>query len=82
MNPVQQMQEVLEYLCRSLVHQPEDVQVSYTQEENNITFVVTCNPDDMGRLIGRSGKRASAIRTIVKAKAAQTELRVNVDFQG
>jgi predicted RNA-binding protein YlqC (UPF0109 family) len=60
---------LVDLLCRSLVDEPEAVEVEEVDEEGDLVFEVRVEGGDLGRLIGRGGKVASAIRTIVKAAA-------------
>lgn len=72
-------QELLVYLTRSLVSHPEDVAI-LTEEEGDATILkVQVNPQDLGRLIGRGGKTAKALRELVgKAAACHKEGKVQV----
>jgi len=72
-------QELLTYLTRSLVRDPSKVEISSSQEEDITVFKVNVDPADMGRLIGREGRTAKAIRELVgKAAACNQEGRVQV----
>lgn len=77
---ISELQELLLFLCRSLVIDTEAVQVKIDEQGNTVAMKVTCSPDDMGRLIGRGGRRAQAIRVLMKAKASQVDRRVVIDF--
>ena len=61
------MKELLEYLARLLVDLPDQVEVRELQGEHNTLLELRVAPDDMGKVIGRGGKTAQAIRTLVKA---------------
>ena len=70
---------VLEYLIRSIVEQPDEVRIQASGDER-CTFSVTVADGDMGRVIGRRGRVANAIRTIVRAAAVRDETEIDVDF--
>lgn len=69
------MKATLEYLARSLVEHPDDVEVSAVEGEQATVFRLRVNPEDMGRVIGRHGRTARALRQI--ARAAATKAGVN-----
>ena len=77
------MKELLTYLTKSLVKFPDDVVVKEeaTAEEGLVKFSLHVNPEDMGRVIGRNGKTARAIRLIVSARAAMENKRSRVDIE-
>ncbi len=70
---------VLEYLIRSIVEEPDEVRIQASGDER-CTFSVTVADGDMGRVIGRRGRVANAIRTIVRAAAVRDETEIDVDF--
>ena len=70
---------VLEYLIRSIVEEPDEVRIQ-TSGKDRCTFSVTVADGDMGRVIGRRGRVANAIRTIVRAAAVRDETEIDVDF--
>ncbi len=72
--------ELLEYMAKSLVNNPDEVRVRKTERGNTIVFELSVAPDDMGKIIGKGGKRAQAIRSIMKAKYSKTGKRVVVDI--
>ncbi len=74
------MEKLVEYIVKSLVLDEGSVQVSMTEDENEKVIHVMVNPDDMGRIIGKGGKIASSIRTIVKSLSAKEEKKVFVKF--
>ena len=55
-------------MAKSLVNHPEDVSVKKTERGNTVVLELTVNPEDMGKVIGKGGRRAQAIRSIMKAK--------------
>ena len=75
------MKELLEYLARGLVEHPDQVRVKEVQEDDGATVLeLSVADDDYGSVIGRGGRTASALRTIVKAAAARDKRRVFVDI--
>jgi predicted RNA-binding protein YlqC (UPF0109 family) len=74
------MRDLVEYLSRALVEDPESVRVEEVDEGGDVVLEVTVAGDDLGRLIGRGGRVANAIRTIAKAAATREDRRVMVEF--
>ena len=67
------MKELVEVLAQALVDQPESVQVTRRDEEDAVFIELRVAPEDMGKVIGKQGRIAKAIRTVVKAAAAREE---------
>ncbi|HMT05107.1 MAG TPA: KH domain-containing protein [Solirubrobacterales bacterium] len=74
------MQEMLLYITRALVEDPDAVEVEELEEDGDLVFEITVGDDDLGRVIGRGGRVANAIRTVAKAAAVREERRVLVDI--
>jgi predicted RNA-binding protein YlqC (UPF0109 family) len=76
------MKELLEYIAKSLVNNPDDVSVTEikTDSDRSITLELRVAKEDMGKVIGRQGKIARTIRTIMKAAAIKENTRVQVDI--
>lgn len=74
------MKEVVEVLAKALVDHPEQVIVVQKDTERTVHLQLTVAPEDMGKVIGKQGKIANAIRTIVKAAAVKDGRRVVVDI--
>jgi len=74
------MRELVEFLARALVDDPDSVQVEEVEEDGGLVLEVTASGDDMGRLIGKGGRVANAIRTVAKAASTRAEQRVLVEF--
>ncbi len=74
------MKELVEFLVRSLVDKPEEVKVSQTEGEAVTILEIRVASDDAGKVIGKEGKIANAIRIIVKAAAAKSGKRVSVEI--
>ena len=68
-------------IARAIVDSPDEVAVSQTEDENSITLVLSVAPDDMGMVIGKHGKIAKAIRSLIKAAAGNTHKKVNVEIK-
>ena len=75
------MKELLEYIAKSLVDNPQEVVVSEHDDENTIVLELKVAADDMGKVIGKQGKIAKSIRTIAKATAGKEGKRVIVEIQ-
>jgi predicted RNA-binding protein YlqC (UPF0109 family) len=72
---------VLEYLVRSVVDDPDGVQVEVTEgRRNEVSLDVRVADGDMGRVIGKRGRIAQAIRTVVRAAAARDGVTVDIEF--
>lgn len=74
------MLELVELIAKELVTKPEEVEVSSRQEGNTFVIEIRANKDDLGRIIGKEGRIAKAIRTIVKASAIKDGVKVAVDI--
>jgi predicted RNA-binding protein YlqC (UPF0109 family) len=74
------MKELVEFLCRELVDDPDEVRVTETHDDRGPKLRVTVAPGDMGKVIGRGGRTAKAIRTVVRAAATRQGTSAYVDF--
>jgi hypothetical protein len=74
------MAELLEYLARKLVDEPEAVRVERVEEEDTIVLRLYVAEDDLGKVIGRQGRIARALRTIVRAGSARERRRVQLEI--
>jgi predicted RNA-binding protein YlqC (UPF0109 family) len=75
------MKELLEYLAQGLVEHPGEVQVAETEEDDgSIVLELSVGQDDYGSVIGRGGRTAQALRTVIKAAAVKDGRRVFVDI--
>jgi uncharacterized protein len=75
------MKELLEYLARGLVEHPDEVRVNEVQEDDGaVVLELSVGDDDYGNVIGRGGRTAAALRTVVKTAAVRTKRRVFVDI--
>ena len=75
------MQELVTVLAKALVEKPEDVQVETVEEEDRTILKLHVAQEDMGRVIGKKGRIAKAIRTIVKSAATREKKKVSVDIE-
>ena len=75
------MKELVEILAKSLVDNPDDVVVNETSDDSTINIELTVAPDDMGKVIGKGGRIAKSIRTVVKAAASKGDKKVIVDIR-
>lgn len=74
------MKELVEVIAKSLVDHPEDVRVEEKQRDRQVTLELRVDEDDMGKVIGRQGRIAKAMRTVVKAAATRENKKVSVDI--
>lgn len=65
------MKELLDYLARALVDHPDDVQIEMIEGERSFILQLKVHPDDIGKVIGKQGRIAQALRTLVKAAATK-----------
>ncbi len=75
------MQELLEYLAKALVDDPDAVRVeSFDEDDGSIVLELSVGDEDYGQVIGRGGRTANALRTVLKAAAVKEGRRVFVDI--
>ncbi len=74
------MQDLVELLSKSLVDNPEAVQINVQEDDNNVLIEVRVASEDMGKIIGKQGKIARAIRTLAKARGVKTGKRISVEI--
>lgn len=67
------MKQLIETIVKPLVEFPDDVHIDVVEEENRITYKLSVNKNDVGKVIGKQGRVAKAIRTVVYAHAQATE---------
>jgi uncharacterized protein len=73
------MKDLIEYIAKSLVDHPDEVEVQQSGSGNRIRIELKVNADDMGRVIGRSGRVANAIRTLLRVAAERDGKQVTLD---
>lgn len=74
------MKELVEVIAKSLVEHPDEVVVTETENEKTILVELRVAPSDMGKVIGKQGRIAKAIRSVVKAAASKEEKKVIVEI--
>ncbi|MGD8190173.1 KH domain-containing protein [Brevibacillus ginsengisoli] len=74
------MKELVELIAKALVDHPEEVRVNAVEKERLVVFELSVHPDDMGKIIGKQGRIAKALRTVVTAAAVQSDKRVTVEI--
>ena len=76
---MQQLKDLLLFLARSLVDEPEKVEVEGKETDSRVDLTLRVAPGDMGKVIGRHGRIVKAIRTVMKAASVKANKRVNVE---
>jgi uncharacterized protein len=79
---VAQLANLVLVLARSLVEEPDRVEVSGTESDSRVDLELRVAPEDMGKIIGRGGRTIRAIRTVAKAASVKLGKRVNVEVPG
>lgn len=74
------MKDLVEVIAKALVDNPDEVTVNEKVDGKNITIELHVAPSDMGKVIGKQGRIAKAIRAVVKAASSKDDLRVDVDI--
>ena len=74
------MDKLVEFIAKSLVDHPENVKVTTRVEDDSIVIELVVDPEDTGKVIGKQGRIAKAIRAIVKAASINDEKKVVVDI--
>jgi len=74
------MKELVEVIAKALVEHPDKVVATETKEGKNVRISLKVAPSDMGKVIGKQGRIAKSIRSVVKAAASLQDLRVDVDI--
>lgn len=76
------MQELLEWIARRLVDEPEAVRVETEEREDAVVFHLYVAPEDVGKVIGRQGRLARALRSLVRAAGARADRRYLLEIAG
>jgi uncharacterized protein len=76
------VEELVEYLARGLVDEPDEVRVVRSERDGNVVLELYVAPDDVGKVIGRQGRIARALRTIVRASGARSNERALLEIVG
>ena len=74
------MKELVEVIAKALVDNPDEVVVTESENDDELVIELKVAPSDMGKVIGKQGRIAKAIRTVVKAAATKANLRVVVEI--
>ena len=74
------MKDLVEYIVKSIVSEPDEVKVTEENSDQGILVKLEVSPEDKGRVIGRQGRVAEAIRTLLRVKAARNETRVRLEI--
>ena len=74
------MKELVEVIAKALVENPDQVTVTETEADKSINIELKVSPSDMGKVIGKQGRIAKAIRSVVKAASTREDKKVNVDI--
>jgi uncharacterized protein len=74
------MKALVETIAKALVDHPDDVRVNTVEKERTLVYELSVHPDDMGKIIGRQGRIAKALRSVVIAASVHTDKRVTVEI--
>ncbi len=74
------MRDLIEYIAKSIVNAPDDVQVTEEEDEQGIILKLQVADDDKGRVIGKQGRIAEAMRTLIRVKAAKAGTRATLEI--
>jgi predicted RNA-binding protein YlqC (UPF0109 family) len=74
------MDELVKYIAQSLVDEPDEVRVKKTEGEKSIVIELSVAPNDMGKVIGKQGRIAKAIRAVVKASSSRAKKKYVVEI--
>ena len=74
------MKDLVEYIAKSIVNAPDDVVITEEETEDGLTLKLQVNDEDKGRIIGKQGRVAQAMRTLLRVKAAKAGTRVNLEI--
>ncbi|MGD9612251.1 MAG: KH domain-containing protein [Kiritimatiellia bacterium] len=73
------MKELIEYVVKALVDHPDDLRIAEIEGERTIVYELRCHPDDVGKVIGKSGKTVGAIRVLLSTVAARQNKRAMLE---
>lgn len=74
------MGELVKYIAQNLVDNPDAVQINLKEDDRSVTIELTVAPEDMGKVIGKQGRIAKAIRTVVKAASVKEDKHYIVEI--
>ena len=75
------LKQILTDIAKAIVDNPDEVTVILTEDDRSITLSLNVSPEDMGMVIGKNGKIAKAIRSVIKAASANCGKKVNVEIK-
>ena len=73
------MKELIEYVVRTLVDHPNELRIAEIEGERTVVYELRCHPDDVGKVIGKSGKTVGALRTLLSTVAARQNRRAMLE---
>ena len=73
------MKELIEYVVKTLIDHPDDLRITEIEGERTIVFELRCHPEDVGKVIGKSGKTVGASRTLLGTVAARQNKRAMLE---
>ena len=74
------MKELIEYIAKSIVNKPEEVVVTEERSEERVVLKLQCNQEDMGRVIGKQGRVAQAMRTLLRVMAVREGVQADLEI--
>jgi uncharacterized protein len=74
------MKALIETIVTPLVDHPDDIQVDVNEEDHKVVYHLSVHPDDVGKVIGKNGRIAKAIRTVVYAAGSDSDKRIFLDI--
>jgi predicted RNA-binding protein YlqC (UPF0109 family) len=74
------MKDLITVIAKALVDHPDEVKVNAVEDDRSITFELSVHPDDVGKVIGKQGRIAKALRTVVTSAAVKVSKRVSVEI--
>ncbi|MBX3272855.1 MAG: KH domain-containing protein [Sandaracinaceae bacterium] len=80
MSPVDELAELIDYVARALVDEPDDVSVEAVEGDRAIILELSVAPEDLGKVIGKDGRTARAMRTLLSATSARMRRRAILDI--
>jgi uncharacterized protein len=74
------MKKALEYIVGQIVENPDKVKIDEQEDQGIVNFIVSVDPSDMGKVIGKNGKVIRAIRNVIKISAIKQNIKINVSL--
>lgn len=74
------MKDLITVIAKALVDHPDEVNVKVVEQDNAVTYELSVHPNDVGKVIGKQGRIAKALRTVVTSAAVKEKKRVNVEI--